>query len=75
MPSRSIFRGFVAESVLESADSSPESAVSTTDSMLVGRLSVNMFNIDENRWTVGRLQNVLVGMGLYILRFSKKHLK
>ena len=71
---RTTFRGFVAESVVESADSSSESADSTTDFMPVGRLPVlNMVNIctliqsaDENlpTFAVGRLQNVLVGMGL-----------
>ena len=41
-----IFRGFVAESAIESADSSPESADSTTDSMPVSILRVlNMLNI------------------------------
>ena len=43
---RPILRGFEAELVVESADSIPESADSTTDLMIVGRLSIsNMFNI------------------------------
>ena len=43
---RPIFRGFEAESVIESADSSPESADYTTDSVKVGQLPLsNMFNI------------------------------
>ena len=33
---RPIFRGFVAESAVESADSIPESADSTTDCVIVG---------------------------------------
>ena len=60
--------------MVELADSIPESADSTTDFTIVGRLSIsNMFNIstptqlaDSSRSTiaVGRLQIVLVGMGL-----------
>ena len=43
---RPIFRGSAAELVVESADSNPESADSTTDSVIVGRLSLsNMFDI------------------------------
>ena len=43
---RPILMGFVAESGVESADSIPESADSTTDFTIVGRLSIsNMFNI------------------------------
>ena len=43
---RPIFSGFAAESAVESADSIPELADSTTDSVRVGRLSMfNMFNI------------------------------
>ena len=43
---RPIFRGLAAESAVESADSIPESADSTTDFVIVGRLPVlNMFNI------------------------------
>ena len=67
--------GFEAESVVESADSIPESADSTTDFTIVGRLSIsNMFNIlkplesaDANRLTiaVGRWQMDLVGTGLW----------
>ena len=71
---RPILRGFEAESAVESADFIPESADSTTDFTLVGRLSIsNMFNIlkplesaDGNRPTiaVGRRQMGLVGAGL-----------
>ena len=71
---RPIFRGFVAESVAESADSIPESADYTTDSVIVGRLPLsNMLNIlnplesaDGSRLTiiVGRRQLGLVGTGL-----------
>ena len=71
---RPIFRGIIAESAVESADSIPESADSTTDFTIVGRLSIsNMFNIstptqsaDFSRPTiaVGGLQIGLVGMGL-----------
>ena len=59
-----------AGSLLESANSSPESADSTTDFMTVGRLPVlNMFNIqsaDFGRLTIaiGQLQIGLVDMGL-----------
>ena len=43
---RPIFRGVAAELVVESADSIPESADSTTDSVIVSRLPVlNIFNI------------------------------
>ena len=43
---RPIFRGFSAESAVESADSIPESSDSTTDFPIVGRLSLsNMFDI------------------------------
>ena len=35
---RPIFRGFVAESAVESADSIPESGESTDDSVIVGQL-------------------------------------
>ena len=43
---RPIFRGFLAESAVESADSIKESADYTTDSVIVGRLPLsNMFNI------------------------------
>ena len=43
---RPIFRGFVAESVVESADSITESADYNIDSIIVGRLPLsNMFNI------------------------------
>ena len=43
---RAIFRGFRAESAVESVDSIPESADYTTDSVIVGRLPLsNMFNI------------------------------
>ena len=71
---RPIFRGIIAELAVESADSIPESADSTTDFTIVGRLSVsNMFNISTptqsaffSRPTiaVGGLQIGLVGMGL-----------
>ena len=65
---RPIFRGFVVESAIESADSIPELANSipeladyTTDSVIVGRLPLsNMFNIlnplesaDGSRQTIG----------------------
>ena len=70
---RLILRGFVADSAVESADSIPESADSTTDFTIVGRLSIsNMFNIstptqsaDSSRHNiaVGGLQISLVGMG------------
>ena len=43
---RPILRGFEVESAVESADTIPESADSTTDFTIVGRLSIsNMFNI------------------------------
>ena len=43
---RPIFRGFAAESVVESASSIPESADCTNDSVIVGRLPLsNMFDI------------------------------
>ena len=46
---RPIFRGFAAESVVESADSWIESADSTTDFTKVGQLSLsNMFDIRES---------------------------
>ena len=71
---RPIFRGIVAESAVESANSIPESADSTTDFTIVGRLSIsNMFNISTQTQTadsshltiaVGGLQIGLVGMGL-----------
>ena len=71
---RPILRGFEAESAVESSDSIPELADSTTDFTIVGRLSIsNMFNIlkplesaNGNRPTiaVGRRQMGLVGMGL-----------
>ena len=67
---RPIFRGIIAESAVESADSIPELA----DFTIVGRLSIsNMFNIftatqsaDSSRPTiaVGGLQIGLVSMGL-----------
>ena len=70
-----IFRGFVAESVVESVDSIPESADSTTDSVIVCRPPVsNMFDIlnplesaDPNRPTiaVSRWEIDPVGTGLY----------
>ena len=42
---RPIFRGLAAQSVVESADSIPKSAYSTTDFEKVGRLStLNMFS-------------------------------
>ena len=61
-----------SESVLESADSSPKSADSTIDFVIVGRLP-DIFNIstpiqsaDSSQLTiaVGGLQIGLVGMGL-----------
>ena len=68
---RPIFTGSEAESVIELADSNPESA---TDFMIDGRLPVlNLFNIstpiqsaDSSRpsFAVGGLQIGLVGMGL-----------
>ena len=71
---RPILRGFVAESAVESADSIPESADSTTDFTIVGRFSIsNIFNIstptqlaDSCRQpiAIGGLQIGLVGMGL-----------
>ena len=71
---RLIFRGFVVESTVESADSIPESADSTTNFVIVGRLPVlNMFNIStpiksadcsQPTIAVGRLQIGPVGMGL-----------
>ena len=49
---RLILRGFVAESAVESADSIPESADSTTDFTIVGRLSIsNMFPHQPSRPT------------------------
>ena len=56
---RPIFRGFPAELAVESANSILESADSTKDSVIVGRLSIlNMFDI-LNLWSrpprVGRL--------------------
>ena len=43
---RPILKRFAAESAVESADSIPESADSTTDFTIAGRLSIsNMFNI------------------------------
>ena len=38
---RPIFRGFVAESAVDSFDSIPESADYTTDSVIVGRLPLS----------------------------------
>ena len=75
---RPILRGFAAESATESAtesaDYTPELADYTTNSVIVGRLSVsNMFNIlnplesaDRNRPTiaVGRREIRPVGTGL-----------
>ena len=71
---RPILRGFEAESMVESADSIPESAVSTTNFNIVGRLSIsNMFNIlkalesSDRNWptiAVGRQQMDLVGTDL-----------
>ena len=59
VPTGRFFRGFAAESVVESADSIPESADSTTDFVIVGRLPVlNMFNIStpiKSPTLVGRL--------------------
>ena len=57
---RPIFRGFLAESAVESSDSIPESADYTTDSVIVGRLPLsNMFTIlnplesaDRNQLTI-----------------------
>ena len=57
---RAIFTGSAAESVIESADVFAESAGSTSDSVIVGHLSLsNMFNIlsllesaDGNRPTI-----------------------
>ena len=73
---RPIFRGFAAESAVESADSGIESADSTTDSVIVGRLSIsNMFNIlnplesaDGMTIGVGRRQIGLVGTGLKVTK-------
>ena len=72
-----IFRGFVAESAVESVDSIPEPADYTTDSVIVCRLPLsNMFNIlsplesaEGRRRTVGvgQQQIGLVGTGLYSL--------
>ena len=75
---RPILRGFIADSAVESADSIPESADSTTDFTnftIVGRLSIsNMFVIlnplesaDDSRLTiaVGRREIGPVGTGLY----------
>ena len=71
---RPIFRGFVAESAVESAVSFPEMAYYTTDLVIVGRLPLsNMFNISnplESAYGsqptigVGRRQIGLVGTGL-----------
>ena len=71
---RLIFRGLAAESAVESAYSIPESANSTSDSVIFGQLSVlNMFNIlnplesaDGKRPTIAvvRRQISLVGMAL-----------
>ena len=45
---RPIFRGFAAESAVELADSIPELADSTTDFVIVHRLSIfNMFDIQN----------------------------
>ena len=70
---RPIFRGFVAESGVESADSIPELADYTTDSVIVGGLPLsNMFlnALESDDWNqpnigVGLRQIGLVGMGLY----------
>ena len=52
------------ESEVKSPDSITESADSTTDSIIIDRLSVsNMFNILN---PVGRREIGLVGMGFYI---------
>ena len=69
-----IFTGSAAESVVELADSNPESVDFTTDFVIDGRLPVlNLFNIstpiqsaDSSRpsLAVGGLQIGLVGMGL-----------
>ena len=79
---RPIFKGIIAKSAVESADSILESADSTTDFTIVGRLSIsNMFNIstptqsaDSSRSTiaVGGLEIGLVGMGLYFHKYNKK---
>ena len=71
---RPIFRGFVAESVVELADPIPESADYTTNSVIVSRLPLsNMFNVlnslesaDGSWLTIGvdRGQIGLVGTGL-----------
>ena len=72
---RPIFRGFAAELAVESADSKIESADSTTDSVIVGRLSIlNTFNVlnplesaDSNevcQLLESAEQIGLVGMGL-----------
>ena len=71
---RPILRGLAAGSAVESADSIPESADSTTDSVIVSRLPLsNMLNIlkplelaDGNRPTfaVGRREIGPVGTGL-----------
>ena len=67
---RPIFRGIIADSEIELADSISESVDSTINFTIVGRLSIsNMFNIstrsaDSSRPTiaVGRLQICLVGI-------------
>ena len=57
---RAIFRGFVTELAVESANSIPELDDYTTDSVIVSRLSLsNMFNIFLTSWNrptgIGRL--------------------
>ena len=68
---RPIFRGFVVESAVESADSIPESANYTTNSVIVGRLPLSsMFDIvnplelaDGNRPTGNWPSGCLKGHG------------
>ena len=56
-----IFRGFLAESAVESADSTAaESADSSTDSLIVGRLSLsNIFDILKPLESADRNQQTL----------------
>ena len=77
-----IFRGFVAESAVELADSITELANYITDSVIIGRLPLsNMFDIlnppesaDGLLLTieVGRRKIGLVGTGLYISNCGAK---
>ena len=67
---RPIFRGFLAESVVELADSTAELADSSTDSVIVGRLSLsNMFDILRPlELADGPMVNLSSGYGPLIVR-------